>query len=249
MRLGDIQQLLHRVLGKMALVLHLEGIIPRDDIVEMRRALRTVQRDPGVQIDRGVQVPVLPLFQRRSAHAVLVVHVDEFVLVRLAVEPLVVVGVERDGEVVVVVFGQDDEDAFLCVHVAVVGFGDVLALVVGAVLVVFFVQGRADDPAYFVLVFVEEAAHYFPERGVAWPHFGILDVWSVLLEMRGWGIPLAAESGVVDGILVDRTCSLRCVHLEAIVCLLGMCIENLEYSTVRDVEKSWDDKQDLVSRV
>ena len=69
----------------MALVLHFQGITPRNDIIEMRRALGPIQRDPGPQIDSGVQVAVFPLLQRWTGDAVLVVHVHELVLVRLVV--------------------------------------------------------------------------------------------------------------------------------------------------------------------
>lgn len=150
----------------------------------MRRALGPIQRDPGPQIDSGVQVAVFPLLQRRAGDAVLVVHVHELVLVRLVVQPRAVVGVQGDGQVVGVVLGQDDEDARFGVHEAVGGRGDVLAAGVGAVVVVFLVQGGADDPADLVLGFGEDGADYVAERGVAGPDFGVFDGRSGDLEMR-----------------------------------------------------------------
>ena len=77
----------------MALVFHLEGVTPRDNIIEMRRTLGTVKRDLGVKIDGGVEMPVLPLFQGLSAHTIRVVHVHKLVLVGLTLETLVVVSV------------------------------------------------------------------------------------------------------------------------------------------------------------
>lgn len=87
-----------------------------------------------------------------------------------------------------------------------------LALVAGAVFVVRFVQGRADDPAYLVLVLVEGFAYYFAERRVAWPDLWILDGRSVFLEMPRRRALLAAIPGVSCRVVVDRTGSLRCVH-------------------------------------
>ena len=107
---------------------------------------------------------------------------------------------------------------FLGVHEAVVGLGDVLALLVGSVFVVLFVQGRADDPAYLVLVLVEDFAYHLAERGVARPNLWILDGRSVFLEMPGRRALLAAIPGVSCRVVVDRTCSLRCVHFFENLC-------------------------------
>lgn len=50
-------------------------------------------RDPGLEIDSGIKMPVLPLFQRPSAHAILVMHIHKSLLVRLPIETVVVVSV------------------------------------------------------------------------------------------------------------------------------------------------------------
>lgn len=92
---------------------------------------------------------------------------------------------------------------FFGVHEAVVGFRNVLTLIVRAILVVFFVQGRADDPSYIVLVFLEDLSFYLAERWVTRPDIWVLDGWSVFM----------AIVRVSDGIVVDRMCPPRCVHL------------------------------------
>ena len=126
-------------------------------------------------------------------------------------------GVQGHGQVVGVVLGQDDEDARFGVHEAVGGGGDVLAAGVGAVVVVFFVQGGADDPADLVLGFGEGAADDVAERGFAGLDFGVFGGRSGVLGMRDWRVLRAAVSGVTDGIAVDGTCSLGCVRLREMV--------------------------------
>ena len=78
MRFGDVQQFLHRVPCKMTLVIDLQGVIPRNNVVEICGTLWTVKRDLGVKIDSCVKMLVLPLFQRLSAHAVLIMHIHKF---------------------------------------------------------------------------------------------------------------------------------------------------------------------------
>ena len=100
------------------------------------------------------------------------------------------------------IFGQDDEDTLSGVHEVVVGFRNVLALIVCAACIM---QGRADDPSYFVLVFVKDGAYDFAERRIAWPDLGKFDGWFVFLEMRSRRVLLALIPHITDGIVVGRS--------------------------------------------